>query len=324
MIIKCEKCGTKFNFEESLLNKNGSKVRCSVCEHTFIAYPPVLFTTDQDEAVSVVEDEFEKTIALDSPPTFDDVAIDIEQEDEGIDFDALFDKPMEGADDEEGVSFQELPEEPLDGSVMEDEFVPTDMGKEARGGVGTTAVTTRKMTGKSYLLTVFFVIILLLIGSGAAIYFFAPDLIPDSLTFLKKEKKQEIPDTGVRRLTLKAVTGSFVDSKEAGQLFVIRGMVGNNYSKGRSFILIKGNILDDKGRVVKSKSAYAGNTFKDEKIKVLPLDAINKAMKNRYGMDRKNFNVAQGTYIPFIVIFENLPENLSEFTVEAVSSFPGK
>ncbi len=324
MIIKCEKCGTKFNFEESLLNKNGSKVRCSVCKHTFIAYPPVLFTTDQDEAVSVVADEFEKTIALDSPPTFDDVAIDIGQEDEGIDFDALFDKPMESADDEEGVSVQDLPEEPLDGSVMEDEFVPTDMGKEARGGVGTTAVTTRKMTGKSHLLTVFFVIILLLIGSGAAIYFFAPDLIPDSLPFLEKEKKQEIPDTGVRRLTLKAVTGSFVDSKEAGQLFVIRGMVGNNYSKGRSFILIKGNILDDKGRVVKSKSAYAGNTFKDEKIKVLPLDAINKAMKNRYGMDRKNFNVAQGTYIPFTVVFENLPENLSEFTVEAVSSFPGK
>ena len=41
-------------------------------------------------------------------------------------------------------------------------------------------------------------------------------------------------------------------------------------------------------------------------------------------MDRKNLNVAQGTYIPFIVVFEDLPENLSEFTVEAVSSFPGK
>jgi predicted Zn finger-like uncharacterized protein len=305
MIIKCEECGTKFNFEESLLNKNGSKVRCSVCKHVFLAYPPVLAATDQDEVVSAVEDEFEKTIALDSPPAFDEVGIGIDQGDEEFDFDGLFDKPMEGAESDEG-------------------FIPTDIEKEAKGDIEAIAVPAQKMTGKSHLLTVFLVIILILLGSGAAVFFFAPDLIPDSVPFLKKEKKQVITDTGVSRLTLKAVTGAFVGSKEGGQLFVIRGMVGNNYPKSRSFILIKGNILDNKGRVVRSKSAYAGNTFKDEEIKVLPLEEINKALKNRIGMDKKNFNVAQDTYIPFMIVFENLPDNLSEFTVEAVSSFPGK
>jgi predicted Zn finger-like uncharacterized protein len=305
MIIKCEKCGTKFNFEESLLKKNGSKVRCSVCRHVFLAYPPVLATADQDEVVSAAEEGFEKTIALDSPPTFEDVTVGIEEGDEEIDFDGLFDKPIEGEDSEEG-------------------FTPPDMEEEERGDIERIAVPARKVTGKSHLLTVFLVIILILIVSSAAVFFFAPDLIPDSVPFLKKEKKQVITDMGVRRLTLKAVTGSFVSSKEAGQLFVIRGMVGNNYLKSRSFILIKGNILDNKGQVVKSKTAYAGNTFKDEEINKLPLEEINKALKNRIGMNKKNFNVAQGTYIPFMIVFENLPENLSEFTVEVVSSFPGK
>lgn len=39
MIITCEKCDTSFNLDESLLKQTGSKVRCSKCKHTFLAYP---------------------------------------------------------------------------------------------------------------------------------------------------------------------------------------------------------------------------------------------------------------------------------------------
>ena len=82
-------------------------------------------------------------------------------------------------------------------------------------------------------------------------------------------------------------------------------------------------IMDDKGQVVKRKLAYAGNKFKDEEIEIAPLEEIDKAMKNRYGVGRSNFNVAPEGSVPFTLVFENLPENLSEFTVEAVSSAPG-
>jgi predicted Zn finger-like uncharacterized protein len=40
MIITCEKCGTRFNLDESLLNAAGSTVRCSRCRHIFTAFPP--------------------------------------------------------------------------------------------------------------------------------------------------------------------------------------------------------------------------------------------------------------------------------------------
>ncbi|MBF0411494.1 MAG: zinc-ribbon domain-containing protein [Desulfamplus sp.] len=39
MIITCEKCSTKFNLDESILKKEGSKVRCSSCRHVFKVYP---------------------------------------------------------------------------------------------------------------------------------------------------------------------------------------------------------------------------------------------------------------------------------------------
>ena len=44
MVIQCESCRTEFNLDESLLKKEGSKVRCSRCRHVFTAYPssPVL------------------------------------------------------------------------------------------------------------------------------------------------------------------------------------------------------------------------------------------------------------------------------------------
>ncbi|MBT3175656.1 MAG: DUF3426 domain-containing protein [Desulfobacula sp.] len=39
MIIICTKCSTHFNLDDSLVKKDGSKCRCSVCSHIFKAYP---------------------------------------------------------------------------------------------------------------------------------------------------------------------------------------------------------------------------------------------------------------------------------------------
>ena len=167
-------------------------------------------------------------------------------------------------------------------------------------------------------------VILLLVGGAAAIIFWAPQLIPDSLSILRPAEKQQATEVGVRLLSFEGVNGSFVDSKGAGHLFVIRGLVKNKYPRSRSFILVKGTILDDKGKVVKQKLAYAGNTLKLEEIKVLAMAEINKAMENRFGEDRINLNVAPGSTLPFMIVFENLPDNLSEFTVEPVSSSPGR
>ena len=72
--------------------------------------------------------------------------------------------------------------------------------------------------------------------------------------------------------------------------------------------------------MVLSKTAYAGNTFSEEEIKTLPLDEIMKASGNRDGMAKQNLKVASGATIPFMVVFAEMPDDLSEFTVEAVSS----
>jgi len=69
--------------------------------------------------------------------------------------------------------------------------------------------------------------------------------------------------------------------------------------------------------MVRKKVAYAGVVLSEDKLNQLSLEELDSAMKNR-----QNSEIAPDQSIPFTIVFEGLPENLSEFTVEAVSSSP--
>lgn len=62
MFITCQECNTIFRLDESLLKPTGSKVRCSLCRHTFIAKPMPIQAVDQTNQItpapvsSLVED----------------------------------------------------------------------------------------------------------------------------------------------------------------------------------------------------------------------------------------------------------------------------
>ncbi|MBW2343870.1 MAG: zinc-ribbon domain-containing protein [Deltaproteobacteria bacterium] len=328
MIIQCEKCRTKFNLDESLIKKEGSKVRCSRCRHAFTAYPPEDVFAEEAETMPVKREDLDTTMAFDSSPVLAEEAGEAGEKDQDVDFTDVFEESMEDLEKFEAVSPEDLQGLLEDEGVTKEELppaVPEERGKEESEDIveGPPTVSAPKKSGRSPLLLIILVILLALIGGAIAIFFWAPDLIPDSMSFLKPVEKQVAIDSGIRRLKFPSVNGSFVDSKKTGHLFVIQGMIKNNYPKVRSFILIKGTILDDGGLPVKMKMAYAGNAFKEGEIKVLTLEEINKAMKNRFGKDKKNINVAPGATVPFTIVFDNLPENLGEFSVEAVSSSPG-
>jgi predicted Zn finger-like uncharacterized protein len=338
MIIQCEKCGTKFKLDESHIKEEGSKVRCSLCKHIFLVHPPEQIYGEEGETIAFSREDIEASVAKDLPGGKPEKESQAEPDDQEIEFDNVFEDSLEALKGQGGESS----ETPLDQSVEEAAFAEKALefdtqreeirpaaaeekhDEEIREDPGSATVApARKRGGKSHLLPILLVIILVLIGGAAAIFLWVPELIPDSLSMLKPAEKQELTDMGVRRLSFKAVTGSFVDSEMSGNLFVIQGMVSNDYPKPRSFVLIKGSILDDKGQIVTRKLAYAGNSLDAGEIKSMPLEEINKAMKNRYGRDKKNVNVPPGALTPFTIVFENLPKNLSEFTVEAVSSSPG-
>lgn len=327
MIVQCETCKTKYNLADSFIKEGGSKVRCSRCKSVFVAYPPPQAVVEDREAASSAGERPEKR----------EMAVDEGLKDVQMDFEKIFEDSLEDSDRTEAMP-------PVDHEALEEEkpavskeIEDMDLGKEVgpprkirreRGGLGGGAHRVEAGSGqvrrkKSYLLHVFFAVLFVILGAATAVVFWVPDLIPDSLQFLKPVTRHVPVDIGTHRLSLKAVTGAFVDSEKADSLFVVRGMVKNSDSKSRSFILIKANIMDDKGQVIRQKLAYAGNNFKDEELRALPLDEIEQAMNNKNGKGDCNVNLAPRGTIPFMIVFENLPENLTEFSVEAVSSSAG-
>jgi predicted Zn finger-like uncharacterized protein len=323
MLVQCENCRTIFNLDETILKESGSRVRCSRCRHLFMAYPP---TPQAEDAAKeepsppepVKEEVADGLILRDEeewlPPTLGkDEAFEADLE--NVYKDALIETDLDLEKDEEMP--QETRQEEKEAGRKDEREVPDrDIEPLAKA-------VSKKERAKSNLRVVLLTLLLMILAGAAAIAYLKPELIQPYISLLKIPEKEKPAEPGVRLLQFESVAGSFVDSEKGGQLFVIRGMVHSQYPNPRSYILIKGAILDNKGKAVESRVAYAGNTFTEEELKTIPIEEILKAMQNRDGMARQNFNVPSGTSIPFIIVFDNLPDNLSEFAVEAVSSSPG-
>jgi len=330
MIIECEQCRSKFSLDEGLLKDEGTKVRCSQCNHVFRAFPPVAATSAREDLLEV--DDLEKTSTLETDLDFEsDLGKELEEETRKVEMEEVAALSLAKASTKRlaGGRAESVLRKTVEQAPVE-EVIPRKKEPKAAPKKQEPAPRPQKAKapGRSLLLPILLILILLLLVGATTAYFFAPQYIPEVITeavpFLKGAQKPDAKDPGVRRLSFKTITGSFVQSNKTGMLFLIKGMVANNYSNSRSFILIKGSILDDKGKVVKTKLAYAGNVFAENEIKEMTLDQINQASRNRSGKNDINLNVKPQAAVPFMVIFEELPENLSEFTVEAVSSAQGE
>jgi len=391
MIIQCEECRTKFNIDETLLKNEGSKVRCSLCKHIFVAYPPDQIVVEEPLPVSAGQEELEEQeeaveAGLEDEFGFDEEIEDIleEGEAEEVNLGKDLEESLEEADEVDldkaiGESLEELGlhEEIEDSLKVEDAEVvhDKDLGKFLEGieegeaiydedlhGLARQEMTTTKepsdriqvddeplfedtedeleeelveqdktipaasetkRSGRSRALLFFLVIIFMLIGTAYSVNKWIPDLISDPLSILRLAEKQEVTDMGNVSLSFKPTLGFYITSEKAGKLFVIQGIVENDYPTSRSFILIKGILWGDKGQIAKEQLAYAGNTIKREDLEVMTLEEISKAMKDREGTDRKNINLAPGASIPVTIVFDNLPENMSQYGGEVVSSSLG-
>jgi predicted Zn finger-like uncharacterized protein len=319
MIVKCEKCQSEFNFNENLLKKDGSMVRCSVCKNTFKVFPQ-----SKEPSIEPGDDEFsnsamEETVALDLPPELEDLEMDTVKEGKEYSFDKAFEEAMEEVSkDEDIVSSDDELEERL--SESGDEEDEEDMEPEDKP----------EKKGKSKILLIVLSCIFFLVVVFLVIFFLFPSVIPDSIYSRHQETKQETKSTasepGSVQLNFMGVKPAFSKSEKAGDLFLIKGVVINNDSKSRSHILLKGGILDKEGKLVREEIGYAGNNFSDDQLKQLSREEIKAAMQNRSGMNNSNVEVKPGATLNFMIIFMDLPEKgrMADLTVEAVSSTAGK
>ena len=295
MIINCEKCDSKFNLDETLLNENGSRVRCSVCKNIFLVMPP------KPEEEDVLDPSLEETVDLDSPPAFEE-SDEFNMDDAGTD--ENFDKAFEDALNED-IQQEEIEEEET--AELEPEIEKVK----------------RKNRRPGLILAIIIAAFVLILGA-LSVYLFAPGFLPDGPSGTKSAEQEDLTDTGNRRLDIIDLEGNFFPTDKIGQLYIIKGKIINNYPQSRSHILVKGTIEDEKRNPIDRKLTYAGNIFTENELKDITIEEIEKKLKNKSGKNNSNIDVASQESVPFMIIFYNLPDSISEYVVETVSSSPGQ
>ena len=116
------------------------------------------------------------------------------------------------------------------------------------------------------------------------------------------------------------ISGKFVDTAKAGRLFIIRGKIKNEYDHPRSFVKVTGKLYRSDKKLAKKSTVYIGNVISDSELTKMDISAINKRMENKFGAERSNLKIKAGKAVPFMIVFDKLPKNLDEYTVEVASS----
>jgi hypothetical protein len=203
----------------------------------------------------------------------------------------------------------EMPSGSPESPVMQEELPPLSIATRRKQSTLVTIVVT--------------LVAIVVIGgiAGAGYYFFGggPEAFNRiGLGFVSNWLGMEAKEEG--NISVQKVSGVFTVNKEAGEVFVVSGETLNNYRKPRASLQVKAVLYDKDGKVLAQKSAFCGNVISGEQVKVMPWAKIEAAMANQFGDSLVNLGVQPGKGIPFVVVFSQVPKDVTDFAVEAAGS----
>lgn len=288
MIVQCNKCSTKFNLDDSKLGAEGAWVRCSKCSEVFQVLPQAEEPPSSPAA----------------PP--DQGQAPAEEEDLGLDLGA--------SSDEREADASDLAEFGLESD---------DQEAAATGGPG------KAFKVFFWLLGIIIFLALLAVGAVVALdrLHKAPQIVDlarglpgMNLLLLPKDADGDKTQPGEIKMALSNVRGYFRMNEKVDRIFVIQGQVESQHKDVRTAVLVRGRLQDTKGKVARQAVVYAGPTFTPEELRTLSLQEMQARLGSPKGPDGMNYVIAPSGTIPFMIVFANLPGNLSEFTAEVVGS----
>ncbi|MDR1045284.1 MAG: zinc-ribbon domain-containing protein [Candidatus Adiutrix sp.] len=112
------------------------------------------------------------------------------------------------------------------------------------------------------------------------------------------------------------------DNIHAGKILVITGMVRNSYPENRSFIRLRGHILSAEGATLADRYVFAGNMISEEDLAQLPMSEILIRLSLNAGQNGVNMNIPPEHEIPFMMVFDKLPDGMAEYRIDPVGSSP--
>lgn len=284
MIVQCKRCGTKFNFDETLIAGEGAWGRCGKCKNVFFLNNPAQQDTaspsDQekqeesgrsmagDSRAKEVKDRSDE-IGRAEPEFYKDTEKEREERDkEGL---ATLEKTRDESDDDEDDVEEEI--------------------KRKRG-------LTR---GKQLI----YLFIVLIIGATYLLFF------TETSGLLLFERLlgvgSKIEEVGPAQVELADVRQRLVNNVTIGTIRVIEGTAVNQSTLPMTRIKVKGEITDAYTVVLGVREAYCGNILNSDELASMTEEQIQRELSNPQGSDVSNDRIGSKGQIPFMIVFTREP-----------------
>lgn len=359
MVIVCPECSTRFRVNPERIPESGAKVRCARCKHVFLAQktvPPI-----EPEVTTETGQLAPETVAMEPPQpapqtenpvaanktadqaqaadedddfSYDQFREQEEIEDKSFTFSAVEESEVKGSEAQVEAA-EETPEprerpgtESASGltaardDALGEAFRPAEEAQAAQAKAAAPA--PEKPTKRSPFASLIRLVLLLILGilliGAVVLYMNGPEQLEQAVQQLLGQNYEETVETG--EIVLQNLQGKFISNKEAGELFVIRGVALNKFKDSRASIQVKGTIYDQTGKPLLQKTIFCGNPIDDMQLRSLSFSKIEEMMGNQFGESLSNMNVNSGQTIPFAIVFRDLPATLTEFSVKVTSSKP--
>jgi pilus assembly protein FimV len=164
-------------------------------------------------------------------------------------------------------------------------------------------------------------VLILLAGAGYGV-FSVFNMTGSHIPIVGSYLNRGLPDPGNIKMVASDLNSKFEENQHAGKIFIITGVIKNEYSEPRSFIKVTGKLYEPQKKLSHTEQVYAGNMFSELELRNLDMEAIKNRLSNRLGQNQSNVKIGPGKSVPFVIIFSNLPQQPEEFTVEIESSSP--
>ena len=276
MIIQCQKCATKFRFDETLIEGDGIWVRCSRCRNVFFQDNP---GKEKTALPSNMTEERNIFVPFEEREYLDDLLRDVEQ---------IRDQKI-GGEGKEGNNEKEVKKGRL--------WTPWKL----------TAYIVIAVLMLSGVCLWFFP------GIGEQAWERMSPSIPWIEKIWGTERQGEIFDQP--RVQLKDIKQRFVNNLLLGNLRVIEGTAVNSSDFPIAGIRVRGRLYDAYTMVAGEQVSYCGNYLTDEELGFLTEDEIQKELSNLPGSDVSNNRIAPHGQIPFMIVFCHWPGDVFKTTV---------
>lgn len=270
MIIKCEKCSTKYRFDDNLMEGDGIWVRCSRCKHEF--FQENLFARPFP---AVNEDAVLKQL--------DDLRCGIKDR------------------EPEELSFEDLSREE-DASMARE-------GGEGREENPTKAKSGFRRFIKGFFKILLILVFLVLFAALCLwSYMQAGGVnlkdITTSIPYLDRMFPSE--DLGAVKLSQIKISNlkqRYVQHWILGNLLVVEGTAWNSTPFPVARIRAEARLFDARGTELAREEAFAGNLLTDMELTTLPEENMKRELAASQGSDASNDRVESHGQIPFMIVF---------------------